>query len=450
MDDSGTLSLDLLMSDCSDVRFKVTYKVQAMNPVDPNWIHTPIAPIPVYRIHGQVREFIYLMQGQPERINSLIDLWIDATIGGGDGGFLTRDTLILSFILNLAGIPRNSFSRDTSTTIDSVHLQHKPPDYMAIHQNVGILMAEEKDGDDIRGATNDVVSKFGWIANLIQLPFYIAIAFCRTSVRVLCFRRNLPMQILFQSGISEVEERIDFLPIAVNIARVLKYFIESELVEPLHLSMYQWHDRAGGKRIKITFQRVEIECDETDRYNCLVKFYSKCGEVSFLEKLQGSEERKRRIFLSPVGINRLPRTFLELIAAIRCILTALKGMHEFGYFHTDIRWANIVLAAANADWYWCLIDCYDVCHVKNVVMCKQRARERKRPIQVKRWSAREDILQVVNLFSILEIEQVLLADLNKDRHDYLREILHAIEGLHSLQNVEIDTLLQIHHAQHDL
>jgi hypothetical protein len=54
-----------------------------------------------------------------------------------------------------------------------------------------------------------------------------------------------------------------------------------------------------------------------------------------------------------VGIESKPQNQLQLVNALRCVLTALVGLHKKGFIHRDLRWPNVLLHASG---YWTLID----------------------------------------------------------------------------------------------
>jgi hypothetical protein len=60
-------------------------------------------------------------------------------------------------------------------------------------------------------------------------------------------------------------------------------------------------------------------------------------------------------------------------------------MHSLGYFHTDVRWSNIVRVV--------LIACYFVCHSGD--------RPERRCTDVGEWGVRQDIDQILQLFQVL-------------------------------------------------
>jgi hypothetical protein len=104
--------------------------------------------------------------------------------------------------------------------------------------------------------------------------------------------------------------------------------------------------------------------------------------------------RYLEIYLTPVGSTVLPSNPVQLKAALLCILRCIKQLHSLGYFHTDIRWLNVVKYESS----WILIDCYDFCaqtdHDRLVAIKRQRTAGVAEDAE---WCATDDLLQVMAL-----------------------------------------------------
>jgi hypothetical protein len=48
------------------------------------------------------------------------------------------------------------------------------------------------------------------------------------------------------------------------------------------------------------------------------------------------------VTLAPLGVQRMPADEEELKAAVKAVLTALRGLHSNGFVHRDIRWENVL------------------------------------------------------------------------------------------------------------
>jgi hypothetical protein len=198
---------------------------------------------------------------------------------------------------------------------------------------------------------------------------------------------------------------------ALNVGRVLKFYRENDLLIPAAIPRGTWVQRAQDhKQIKICYDYVIVKSTQDEaRLNQLKEFYKATSEVVNLEHLfLGSGKTHPdgfhagsaggvaylEIYLKPVGKTVVPASPTELRTALLCILQCVKQLHSLGYFHTDIRWFNIVLAGRS----WTLIDCYDFCE----------ATDHERLVATKRlrspgcaadaeWCAADDLFQVVAL-----------------------------------------------------
>jgi hypothetical protein len=373
----------------------VVYTVQPLNPVsaDQNWIMTEIEAIPVGNDYG--------LCTTASAIDPIIEVnvkcWLTSSLGDGEDTQHQRNDGLLKFIMALAGIPINCFSRNTAAggTMTVNPLQR--PDFVAHVKGVGILIVEEKDGNDAQSAKDDIVNKFGWIPHIQNLPFFIGIAICASTIEILEISHQKVFRTLFFGACSSTDERLQCLVPAVNIARVLKYWITNNFIESMSLSMGKWHQRPCGKSIRIGFHGVDIIYSKREDYLRLKDFYNKCNNIPYLERLVNSYDKSRRMLLTPIGVNRQPASFDEFFHAVECICYAVNAIHRLGYYHTDIRWANIVHVPANNSWV--LIDCFDVIPRSNDKLCKQRIVERQ--IEGSRiWNDKHDIDCIVRLFNI--------------------------------------------------
>jgi hypothetical protein len=356
----------------------VFYEPSALNPQEnASWITDEIEPIPIGHRYGDIT-----CASTDERICHRLCIWLGETVGGGEESQIGRNDGLLRTIMSIAGVTEFLRNRQVDTT------HFKRPDFAALYSGVPILIDEEKTGDDIQGAVNDVINKFVWIPHLRNLPFFLGIAFSFHQIRIVKIVRNSAPEILFSGNCSSPAERYAVLKPAVNVARVLKYFIGANMIHPVGLSMDTWHKRPCEKRIKLTHEGAQVECPGQKKFRFLKKFYEKCNEVPFLESLSDVNTKKLRLTLVPLGLSCKP-TVAQFPRAITCIATALFALHKKGYVHTDIRWSNIVLLD-NDDWM--LIDCYEVCLLSDNDALKACAQARN--VTTHAWGVHDDLRQL--------------------------------------------------------
>jgi hypothetical protein len=345
---------------------------------------------------GEENDGITSASRGPRALTTNIFNWLDAGHGGGEESQIQRNDGLLKAIMRFAGIPNlpDNFVRNKTT--DTTRAQR--PDFTALFRRVPILIAEEKDGDALEEAIVDCVGKFAWIPNLMNLPMFFSIAICFSRISIVIHRRSHhPEHENFM--ITEREDRVNFLRIAVNLGRVLKHFITQELIEPSGIPWNIDVFRPNGKVIKLTFWGATVTCDTTQRYSTLQAFYKACEQVNHIEHLRQNVRQaksKKKFYLAPIGSSVNPRTMIQFCEAIRCVITAIKGIHAKDWMHTDIRWANIVKISENN---WCVIDCYFACKVGS-----QQAITRASMARAV-WTKADDIAQIVQLFDILPPER---------------------------------------------
>ena len=407
--------------------YLVHYAIEPLVPIG-NWIQTPIAPIPIGVVHGNTTTNM----GTDQNIAYLVQSWLNSNIltGSGECAQHSRNDGVLFFIMHLAGIPLVDFKRDNNMGGTITVNPQQRPDFCAFHNGVVVLMAEENADGDIGGAEADIRNKFAWIPQLI-IPFFIAFAFCFSRVKVIGIRRNLPIYTVFDCLCSTLADRLLFLRPAVNIARVLRYFIMEDLIFPIGLKMNTWHTRPSGKKLRLLMRGAEVVCHNVALYRRLLGFYNHCADVPYLERKVTQAFRFRRICLQPLGLSVLPSSMAQFSRAITCILTAVSGIHAHGYFHTDIRWPNII-QLDNGD--WCVIDCYEVCYQNEHELRAERAVSRQL-VNVQEWSARDDIQQIIRLFDIVFPYMLLGPVLNIANPALYIPLFQLLEQLDSLDNL---------------
>jgi hypothetical protein len=137
------------------------------------------------------------------------------------------------------------------------------------------------------------------------------------------------------------------------------------------------------------------------------------------------------IYLKPVGKTIIPTNPQQLKLALLCILRCIKQLHSLGYFHTDIRWFNVVYYGIS----WFLIDCYDFCaatdHDRLVAIKRQRTGGSAEDVE---WCARDDLLQVIML---AQAEQFLGDAYN------MFDVVHALVDQVAAGLTSVDDIIEI-------
>ena len=341
-----------------------------------------------------------------------LQVFVQNRVGDGENGCISRNDGILVPLNLLVGC--TSFGRDIhhfSTPLDT------RPDFTGLYNSVQVIVAEEKN-DDIKDATADIMNKFRFVYNYSdEITVMFGFAISRTEFCIYKFKRNhqseLPQSssLWFSSTLHSVPHRVGCILAAFNVGRVLKFYRERDLLVPAVIPRGTWVRRAQvHKQIKICYDHMIVKSTQDEvRLLQMKEFYRATAEVVNLEHLYLGTGKTHpdgfhagsangvgylEIYLKPVGKTVLPGSPVQLKAALLCILRCIKQLHSLEYFHTDIRWFNVVMHKVS----WILIDCYDFCavtdHDRLVAIKSQRTAG---AVEEAEWSATDDLLQVMAL-----------------------------------------------------
>ena len=102
-------------------------------------------------------------------------------------------------------------------------------------------------------------SLFSFIPSLERFNYFICLAVRFTRIAIIQIVRGDPhYDIMSNDNIANETERVHFLKRAVNIARVLKFWIESDQLIEMNQPMHCWLDRLD-KRIYLTFRGCFVQ-----------------------------------------------------------------------------------------------------------------------------------------------------------------------------------------------
>lgn len=291
-------------------------------------------------------------------ISFRIQSWLEEEPGGGEQSQIGRNDGILKVMMLLAGLNPRDNVRNLHTDVTTGTTR---PDFAALHNGVPLFIAEERKDNDLDGAVNGCNNKFRWLPHYQRLPFFITFAFCFNRCALVVQRRNVGST-RHDYYISNVGQKLAFLKRAITYARVLVHFVQNNLITPTMISMGVWHDRPGGKMIRVNFDGYEVKTTSKKIFSNLRRFYELTRDVQHLERCYEVVVSSKHFFLQPVGSPATPESLHELCSAIRCVVMAIWGVHSVGWLHTDIRWANII---KRTDSNWVVVDCYDACEINS-------------------------------------------------------------------------------------
>jgi hypothetical protein len=341
----------------SEIRaHKIKYKVRPLNPIDTQkwWdaeldIKIPCAGLDVIPTDDSVIDLSTL----DHKVTTSVSMWISGDVGDGESCQHMRNDALLKFLRLLSGL--NSISRHNHETSTCGSTRS---DATLKYNGVPLVNIEEKELR-IDKAAEDLSKKFCWIPHFASLPFIFGFAITFTEMRVFCMTptsawQNAP---IINIGLMDFNDRILCLKYIVNIARVLRYFIDSSAIAGSSIPFEQWSVRSS-KSLRLSSRYVEHRFDEVEKYDEMKEFYSTLQElrvphVESLYEEKPFDDVKRIIRLQPVGVERTPNTIEELRSSLRCVYLFLQRLHAAGFMHCDIRWSNIVWVWGQ----WFVIDC---------------------------------------------------------------------------------------------
>jgi hypothetical protein len=257
----------------SHVNFQVTPLDPSQNP---GWETLEYAePIPMGRDLGS-----FSSPARDYDFTLCAETWINAGTGDGEQSQIFRNNGVLTMMMLLAGLNPSGYVRD---------------------------------GDELQEAIDDCVSKFRWIPSLEGLPCYLCFAFCFNRCALVLIQRDGPPEI-FHLPISTQTQKITFLRRAVTYARVLRYFVDNDIVSEMGLKFGIWHTRKahmfapdGKKEILLNFAGFQAKCENKPKFVHLQQFYQECSAVPHMEHVREVFPNDNNFFLSPIGSSARPK-----------------------------------------------------------------------------------------------------------------------------------------------
>ena len=282
-----------------------------------------------------------------------------------------------------------------------------------MYNNIPLINLEEK-SDEIENARNDLVRKFEWLPHCNMLPFVFGIAISIKRFQIYLMTPDnkwKAKQPIVNVNIEEIVDRTQCLLYAVNVARVLKLFIQSDCLQPSRIKFKIWIERPS-KWIRLFPSYVENRYEEKPKYLAMKKLYSllkklKITHIELPDPTKPFDDEECTIRLSPVGVERRPKSIDELCTAMRHVLICIRSLHKkAGYLHCDLRWPNIILVGS--EWY--VIDYTE--SIANNASLKDRLAVSSRIIEENNfdsalpWSMRHDYYQLGMLIRNCHLDDV--------------------------------------------
>lgn len=243
--------------------------------------------------------------------------------------------------------------------------------------------------ENIDTAVEDLRWKFQWIDHFHRIPFVSVIGINRSHFQVFAMTSN-EMRCFFRISIVTDADRWSCVVASVNIARILRLYIEDRLFIPITININMWVNRSHGKRIRIGLFYVEVDYGDSVEFERLKTFYELACDVPHMERLK--EPATDRFRLTPVRIQRRPESVQELRSALLHILECITALHILCYCH---------IICADREWH--LIDCTFATHLSDTPRLQLLSSSIIKPSFVFSrnlpWSIRHDYFQIGLLLS---------------------------------------------------
>lgn len=357
--------------------------------------------LPVGQQHGYQEEFADHLDSSKLYLplEHAFVTWMDNDIaGGGENGIIGRNDGLLKIVKIVGGL--TFFERDNQQS--STQGTTRQDATLGLGR-VPVVHVEEKRWD-VALAAEDLQSKLHWIPNWSKLPFIFGIAISASELQIWKLTPGTTKAVqLFATALNSPQERMNSVVAVTHCGRVLRYYREQGLVlAGSGLAFNVWHERDQNKSVKFSNEAVYVWYKDRATFDNMIAFYQANAQVENLERMVSFRKKDGVLCLQPLGVSCVPESAADLVDALRCVLTCLKGLHTNGYYHTDLRWTNIVWVRKGN---WCLVDCTNFVRSnapkKELLDATNRCRNVDR-LDDSPWSVKHELFQVGRL-----IEEVI-------------------------------------------
>ena len=263
----------------------------------------------------------------------------------------------LEVILHLAGVNEVTFQRNQVAPSNfSSHTSGARPDVYLWASTFLLLVGEEKkSGTDLSEATKDLAAKLdGWSPILMgETSFLFGFGVSGPHVCFYAYNdKTVPFAITPKFDLSKKDVRVAFVPVLFQLARVLRY--QWSLKPAQGWGLLRPHER---ERTTITFhmKKVVVKFTAGQQIRELLHLLF-ARPVQYLIRPTKISRQGLTVDFEPLGVKPVrPATTGACYGLLRCLLTALAGLHDLGWCHNDIRWANVISHATEPN-HWILID----------------------------------------------------------------------------------------------
>jgi len=271
---------------------------------------------------------------------------------------------------------------DRNTTDSSRTTEEKKrPDFLCYINNFLLLRGEEKkDSSGYADAVHELSEKLkSWNTVIFgRLNYIFGYVLAGEIFRLFAIGPGGKIEeISNMLDLQKRSDRFDLFFLLVNLARVIKTILYRIPItsHPLYQPIRSSDGCTIEIRENVVVKRFSVSNMVYDkRFEFLKGLYvalsqnsvSCVPKVKDIRKTRDQTEFGRIIELTILthGCKIMPKNLDELLIALKCVLSALDGVHTLKYAHQDIRWPNILYVS---DSYWILIDFENACFGKNAL-----------------------------------------------------------------------------------
>jgi hypothetical protein len=270
-------------------------------------------------------------------------------VSASNAGFLTTD-IWRGLYQHIPGFSLRCNRNAADTSGATQHLQR--PDYCLWVDGALLLKGEHtRFAADLKTAKNELLSKMNvWDSIVLRdLPFLLCYALGGPLIQFcVIFPPDDKNSKLVLKDISDVydlgheESRLTVMRISLNLFRVFVFLKQNTTAGGLvpYLKMLRGE---CGCYIECMADHVQKKC-----YPCINEVYDCLKGDNALPctihaiRTRDFEGGMCLLEIRPVCVEVKPSSIVELRCAIRCVLTALAGLHKRGFVHRDVRWPNVL------------------------------------------------------------------------------------------------------------
>lgn len=373
-----------------------------------NLLQTPLlTPIPVGQMFVGVPNdaAVFSHSAVDNDLAHCIYGFMNAQCGEGEEGLISRNDCFCNIFKTLASMEKFSRNKHEDSTQFTTRADRTDK-----YEGVSLVITEEKILS-LADAKNDLLRKVRWIPHYSKLPFVFAVAIAGNQLEVYAIKSNTELKSLFRADMNSIPQRWSCIVVAINMARIIKSFIERNLIIPSKLRFDMWHER-NNKKIRLELNCATVQFPTDAVFVKMVAFYDAANGVPNLEQMFDNDRGKRRIKLTPVGVNRKPDSIDELVSSVKNICLCLFELHLKKYFHCDVRWGNIICLWSQ----WYLIDCEFATSHDDAATLATRSSTTIKTIYVKDptkpWDATFDLYQVGMLLADDDVKDMVSTNTN--------------------------------------